>query len=101
MLLLVLLPIFGPIPFLILGVASLYALVTVGLPIVAALLLVGCLRGSSPVSPPEQIIFALEIQQTLNRRAMSMARRTRKQLVGKVENEEITLREEQVRTLRQ
>ncbi len=29
-----------------------------------------------------------------------MARRTRKQLVGKVENEEITLREEQVRTLR-
>ena len=31
---------------------------------------------------------------------MSMARRTRKQLVGKVENEEITLREEQVRTLR-
>ncbi len=40
MLLLVLLLIFGPIPFLILGVASLYALVTVGLPIVAALLLV-------------------------------------------------------------
>jgi hypothetical protein len=30
---------------------------------------------------------------------MSMARRTRKQLVGKIENEEIALREEQVWTL--
>ena len=49
MLLLVLLLIFGPIPFLILGVASLYALVTVGLPIVAALLLVWLSGGHHPL----------------------------------------------------
>ncbi len=35
-----LLLIFGPIPFLVLGVASLYSLAVVGLPIVAVLLLI-------------------------------------------------------------
>lgn len=40
MLLLALVLIFGPLPFLIFGVASMYALVTVGLPIVAVLLVI-------------------------------------------------------------